>query len=157
MFRFGSNATEHSVLFRSVLFCRIMTPLYYQMCKIISACAGKRWLLTCIQHIRTLIHVQHTKCYSCASYHRAVHELLVACSAWKLVRMQYMKFDSLAVHFVPHACFNSSYDKNWRTHMCSPHASVNLDVSCTVVQRCLMLVLASGWIFTLWLSLSLWV
>ena len=110
-----------------------MYTLCYQMCKIISACAGKRWLLTCIQHSRRLIRVQHTKHHSRASYHHALHKLLLSCSARKMAHVQYTKFDSRATHFVSHACFDSSHDKNWRMHVCSPHASVNLDVSFTVV------------------------
>ena len=76
----------------------------YQTCKIISTCAGKRWLLTCIQHTRRPICVQHTKHYSRASYHRATHELLLACSVWKIARMQCMKNCSRAVHEIWLAC-----------------------------------------------------
>ena len=36
--------------------------------------SGKRWQLTCVQHIRRLSHMQHTKYYSRASYNRAAHE-----------------------------------------------------------------------------------
>ena len=86
--------------------------LCYQTCKIISACAVNRWLLTCIQHTRRLIRVQHTKHYSHAPYHHAAHELLLVCNTQKITCVQYTKFDSLATHFVSHACFDLSHDKN---------------------------------------------
>ena len=77
--------------------------------------------------------MQHTKHYSQTSYCRAVHKLLLACST--RAHLQYTKVDFCAAHFVSHACFDSSHDKNWRTHVCSLHLSVNLDVSCTVYKN----------------------
>ena len=85
-----------------------------------------------MQHTRRLTHVQHMKHYLRASYYCAAHKLLLVCSTRKIARVQYKKVDSHAVHFTSHAYFDSSHDKNWRTHSSSPHASVNLDVSCTV-------------------------
>ena len=93
--------------------------LYYQTCKIISACAGKRWLLTCIQHTRRLIRVQHTKHYLHASYHCAAHKLLLACSARKIAHVQYTKFDLHAAHFVSHACLirvTTKIEEHTRVH-----------------------------------------
>ena len=94
--------------------------------------SDKRWLLTCMQHTRRLTHVQHMKHYSRASYYHAAHELLLACSAPKIAHVQYVKVDLNAAHFVSHVCFDLSHDKNRRTHACLPHASVKLDMSCTV-------------------------
>ena len=96
---------------------------------------GKRCLLTCMQHIRRLTRVllQHTKHYSHASYYHAAHKILLACSARNIAHIQFTKGYSCATHFVSHACFDLSHDKNWRTHTCSLHASVNLDVNCTAV------------------------
>ena len=94
--------------------------------------SDKRRLLTYMQHTRKLTCMQHRKHYSCVSCYRASHEQLLACSAWKIACIQYTKVDSCAAHFVSHACFDSRHNKNWRTHACSPHVSVNLDVSCTV-------------------------
>ena len=47
-----------------------------------------------------------------ASYHRAVHKLLLTCSTQKITRIQYTKFDLHVAHFVSHPCFDSSHDKN---------------------------------------------
>ena len=77
-----------------------------------------RWLFTCMQHIRRLTRVQHTKHYSRASYYHA-HKVLLVCSAQNIVHMQYTKVDSHAAHFVSQACFDWVTRQNWRTHMCS--------------------------------------
>ena len=94
---------------------------------------GKRWLLICMQHTCRLSRVQHTKHYLRASYYRAAHKVLLACSAWNIARVQYTEVHPHAAHFVSHACFDSSHDKNWRTQACSLHGSVNLDLSCTII------------------------
>ena len=94
--------------------------------------SGKRWKLTCMEHTRRLLRMQHRKHYSRASYYYASHEKLLVCSARKIVCAQHTKVDSRAAHFVSHVCFDSRHDKNWITHACSSHTSVNLDVSCTV-------------------------
>ena len=72
------------------------------------------------------------KHYSSAFYYHATHELLLTCSARKIACMQYIKVDLRAAHFVSHACFDSSHDKYCRKYVCSPHTSVNLNVSCTL-------------------------
>ena len=55
--------------------------------------------------------MQHIKHYSYASYYRAAHEVLLACSAQNIAHIQYMKVDLHAAHFMSHACFNVSHDK----------------------------------------------
>ena len=56
-----------------------------------------------------------------------------------MARMQYTEVDSRATDFMWHVCFDWRHSKNWRTHACSPHTSVNLDLSCTVVVIYLLL------------------
>ena len=95
--------------------------------------SGKGWLLTCIQHTRRLTRVQHTKYDLHASYYRTAHEVLLACSTRNIACVQYMKVDSRAVHLHSVTCIFLTLDKNWGTYACSPHASINLDVSCTIL------------------------
>ena len=75
-----------------------------------------------------------TRSITHASYYRAAHELLLTFTAQKIAFVWYTKVDLCAVHFMSRTCFNSSHNNNWRTHACSSHASVKLDVSCTVVR-----------------------
>ena len=72
------------------------------------------------------LHAAHKKTDSCAA-----HEALLLCRAWNIACVQYMKVDSHAA-ILCHTCFDLSHDKILRTHMCSPHTSANLDMSCTV-------------------------
>ena len=82
--------------------------------------------------------MQHTKDYSHASYYCASHKYIHTCSARKTARMQYMRVDLHAAHFVSHTCFDSSHNKNWITHACLLHVSVKLDMSCTVCTYCIV-------------------
>ena len=89
---------------------------------------GKGWQLTCVQHTRRLTRVQHTKYYSCPSYNRAahedgsraVHEIKLACSTQKIT-------------FVSHASLVRVTQQKYKNTRVLPHASVNLEMSCTVI------------------------
>ena len=84
------------------------------------------------QNTAVNLHASHKKTISRAAHEALLACFLLLCSTRKIVRVQYTKIDLHAAHFVSHACFDSSHYKNWRTHTCSLHTSVNLDVSCTV-------------------------
>ena len=81
--------------FASVLFCCMSWSF-----------SGKRWLLTCMQQIRRLTHMQHAKRYSRASCCHAAHEVLLVCSARNIALMLYMTAYSRAAYFMSHVCFD---------------------------------------------------
>ena len=81
--------------------------------------------VTRVQYTRRVTRVQHTKSDSRAvSLLACSTQISLMCSARNIACMQ------------PIACHTSltcgSLDKNWRTHMCSVHVNVNLEMSCTV-------------------------
>ena len=97
-------------------------------------------------HKKTDLHAAHKAllaCFllSCANYYsRFTHvhlplisdySKIICAQCTKIARLQYTKLTCVQP-ILSHACCDSSHDKNWRTHACSPHAGVNLDVSCTV-------------------------
>ena len=117
---------------------------YYFLCvyafyHVLLGCFLLYALILLWQNMAVNLHAAHKKAYS-----HAAHEALLACfllscitritrvQRTKIARVQYTKVDSCAAHFVSHVCFDLSHDKKWRTHACSPHTSVNLEVSCTV-------------------------
>ena len=92
--------------------------------------SGKGWQLTplsCVQHTRRLIRVQHTKYYLHASYNRAahedgsraVHEIELACSTRKIT-------------LVYHVSLVRVTRQKYKTTRVLLHASVNLEMSCIV-------------------------
>ena len=91
--------------------------------------SGKGWQLTCVQHTRRLIRLQHTKYYSRASCNRAAHEdgsraaheIELACSTRKIT-------------LVSHASSVRVTRQKYKNTCVLPHASVNLEMSCTVEQ-----------------------
>ena len=74
--------------------------------------------------------MQHTKYYSCASYNRAahengshaVHEIELACSTQKIT-------------LVSHASLVRVTRQKYKNTSVLPHASVNLEMSCTVADN----------------------
>ena len=79
------------------------------------------------------LHTAHKKTDLCAAHEALLVCFLLLCITRIITHVQHMKkVNSRVAHFVLHACFDSRHDKNWRTHACSSHASVNLDMSCTV-------------------------
>ena len=83
--------------------------------------------MTRMQHTRRITRVQHTKSDSCAVSPLACSTwILLACSAGNIARMQ-----PVACHMRFRRVW---HDKNWRTHACSAHASVNLEISCIIKQ-----------------------
>ena len=89
--------------------------------------SGKGWQLTCVQHTRRLTRVQHMKYYSHASYNRAaqedgsraVHKIKLLCSTRKIT-------------LVSHASSVQVTQQKYKNTCMLPHASVNLEISCTV-------------------------
>ena len=87
------------------------------------------------------LHAAHKKTDSRAAHKALLACFLLSCITWIITRVQRTENSSCVVHESWLACspfyvirvFCLSHDKNWRTHTCSPHASVNLDMSCTVV------------------------
>ena len=81
-----------------------------------------------MQHTRRLTRVQHTKYYSNSSYNRAAHkdgshvahEIELACSTQKIT-------------LVSHASSVRVTRQKYKNTCVLPHASVNLEMSCTVV------------------------
>ena len=124
------NTWQNAIFFMStcfIMFCSHAISLY------VLILLWQRWLLTYMQHTRRLTHTQHMKCYSFASYYYAAHKVCmdhVQCIKYRLhaVHEDYL----CAAHCVSHMSLTESLNKNWRTHVYSPHMSVNSDLSCTV-------------------------
>ena len=74
--------------------------------------SDKEWQLTYVQHTRRLTRGQHTKNGS-----HVAHEVWLEYSTYIVCHMQ---------------IFTESLDKSCRTQACLAHASVNLDMSCTI-------------------------
>ena len=66
--------------------------------------------------------MQHTKFDSHASNYRAAHEMWLTCSTQSLTHVSHVSFDSVT-------------RQKFRTHVCLVHASINLDMSCTVLNN----------------------
>ena len=102
-------------LYALILLWQKMAVNLHAACKKTNSCAAQEALLACFLlscSTQSISHVQHTK----------------------IAYVQYTKVNSHAAHFMSHTCFDSSHNKKWRTHTCSSHVSVNLDMSCTVAK-----------------------
>ena len=110
-----------------------------------------------VQHTRRVTRVQHTKSDSRAVVLLACSTWIsLVCSAWNTARVRPVACHTHLTHV--------SLNKNWRTHACSVHTSVNLEISCTI-SPCISYLLQYLYITTIiiicmyipwWLYLSPW-
>ena len=81
-----------------------------------------------MQHTRRLTRVQHMKYYSRASYNRAAHE-----DGSRAVHEMELVRSTQNITLVSHACLVQVTRQKYKNTCVLPHASVNLEMSCTVI------------------------
>ena len=102
---------------------------------------GCFFVVCLIPSLAVNLYAAHNKTDSRAAHKALLACFLLSCITQIITQMQRMKNSLHAVHESWLVCslfrltrvlFDSRHSKNWRTHACSSHVSVNLVVSCTV-------------------------